>query len=195
VPSSIGALESGAGQQTCWLIDSWPGARYSLAPRSNSLDSAPPVLGEPTGARALETQCVRRRSWDRQERDTASPSALSCSILISRQSLGGGLAEGPMGVFPLAATMGDRTTPMWARPGWWRRDPSTRSRFQVHSTSAQRFDQLIPTSSARHADLALRRFPAYIQGNQFQRTPVQGPRPRRLWAAIAIERGPPAFAA
>ena len=100
-----------------------------------------------------------------------------------------------MGVFPLAATMGDRASPRWARPGWWRRDPSMRSRCQVHPTSAQRFDQFIPTSSARQSDLALRRFAAYIQDNQFKRTPVQGPRPRGLWAPIAIERGPPAFAA
>jgi hypothetical protein len=100
-----------------------------------------------------------------------------------------------MGTFPFAATMGDKMSPIWARPEWWRRDRSLHSCCQLLPTSAQRFDQLTPKSSARHADLALWRFPAYIQDNQFQCTPVQGPRPRGLWAPIAIERGPPAFAA
>jgi len=98
-----------------------------------------------------------------------------------------------MGFFPFTATMGERVSPIWARPGW-RHDP-LHSCCPLLPTSAQRFDQLTPKSSARHADLALRRFPTYIQDNQFMRTPVQGPRPRGLWAAIAIERGPPAVAA
>jgi hypothetical protein len=127
------------------------------------------------------------------ERGTASRSAQSCSILISTQSLGGGLAEGLMGVFPFAAAMVNRTSVIWSRPGWWRGYWFTVSPWPL-LPSAQRFNQVTPTDSARHADLALRRFPAYIQGNQLQRTPIPGRHARGLGGAIAIERAPPTAA-
>jgi hypothetical protein len=102
-----------------------------------------------------------------------------------------------MGVFPLAATMGDRTSPNWARPGWWQACEShSRLRCPAPRLSAHRLDDFTPThSAAGQAHLAPRRFAAYIQSIQLSRTPARSPYLAGLRAAAAFERGPPAMAA
>lgn len=96
-----------------------------------------------------------------------------------------------MEVFPLAATMGDRMGPNWARPGWWRgRVSHSRRPAPLFSTTS--LTQSISTpAAARRMHLALRRFVGYIQRIRLPRTPMGGPRQGARLVASTIERGPP----
>jgi len=95
-----------------------------------------------------------------------------------------------MGVFPLAATMGDRMGPNWARPGWWRgRVSHSRRPAPLFSTTS--LTQSISTHAARRTHLALRPFLGYIQRIRLPRTPIGSARQGACLVASTIERGPP----
>jgi hypothetical protein len=94
-----------------------------------------------------------------------------------------------MGVFPLAATTWDISSPVRARSGWVR-GPAWR--WRPHSLlHSPKFDPTPKPPARRQAPLALRRFMAYIQRVAFSRIPDRSPAAWGVRVAL-IERGPPA---
>jgi hypothetical protein len=93
-----------------------------------------------------------------------------------------------MGVFPFAATTWDAASAAQVRSG---RVRGPDWRLRLHSPlTPPRFDPIPKLAGTR--PLAVRRFPAYIQGVPFSRIPVRSPSAGGFWVAPTIERGPPA---